>query len=110
MDIWVNKTKRNYKKLVEAFNDFGLSVFDMTENNFLRRPELNVFSFGRPPVLIEILTEASGLKFQASYKKARLMQVEGIKIRVIAIEDLKRNKSATGRPKDIDDIQNLGLM
>jgi len=31
MDIWVNKTKDNYRKLVLAYSQFGMPVFDMTE-------------------------------------------------------------------------------
>jgi hypothetical protein len=38
MDIWVKRNKNNYDKLVKAFTEFGMSVFDMTEQNFLNHP------------------------------------------------------------------------
>jgi hypothetical protein len=50
MDIWVNRTKENYSRLVLAFNEFRLPVFDMTEDKFLNPESADVFSFGRPPV------------------------------------------------------------
>jgi len=40
MDIWVNSTKENYQKNLKSFSDFGLSVFDMTEQNFLNTDKL----------------------------------------------------------------------
>ena len=46
MDIWVDRTPENYKKIKGAFFDFGMPVFDMTEENFLNNPEMEVFSFG----------------------------------------------------------------
>ena len=49
MDIWVKKEKENYFKLVKAFMEFKMPLFDMTEENFLGNPELNVFTFGRAP-------------------------------------------------------------
>lgn len=55
MDIWVNRTKENYSKLTGAFLQFGLPVFDMTEEKFLNADTADVFSYGRPPVSIDII-------------------------------------------------------
>ena len=57
MDIWVNRTKENYSKLTNAFLQFGLAVFDMTEEKFLNADTADVFSYGRPPVSIDIITK-----------------------------------------------------
>ena len=48
MDIWVDRTSENYRKLVTAFGQFGLPLFDMTERGFLTHPDFDVFTFGRP--------------------------------------------------------------
>ena len=61
LDIWVKKSKENYKKLYNAFIKFGMPVFDMTEENFLNHPEWDVFTFGRSPVAIDIMTSVKGL-------------------------------------------------
>ena len=47
MDIWVNRTSINYKKIVQAFYEFKMPVFDMTEENFLQHTEWDVFRFGK---------------------------------------------------------------
>jgi hypothetical protein len=63
MNIWVNRTSENYSKLVKVFFQFGLSVFDMTEEKFLDAESADVFSFGRPPVSTDILTKLKGVEF-----------------------------------------------
>lgn len=68
LDIWIKKEKKNYAKLVEAFKEFKMRVFDMTEENFLKNPELNVFTFGRPPSSIDIMTDVKGLDFDKPFK------------------------------------------
>jgi hypothetical protein len=41
MDIWVNRTKENYSKLLKAFKEFRMPVFDMTEERFLNHEPYN---------------------------------------------------------------------
>lgn len=53
LDIFVEVSEQNYKRIVNAFLDFGMPVFDMTQKNFLHNADFNVFSFGRSPVSIE---------------------------------------------------------
>lgn len=63
MDIWVLPTKENYQQLSEAFYRFGMPTFDMTLQKFLLTEQYDVFTFGRPPVSIDILTKVKGLSF-----------------------------------------------
>ncbi len=107
LDIWVNKTSVNYKKLVSAFNAFGLSIFDMTEKNFLSNPDIDVFSFGRPPVSIDILTDVKGLEFTECFNHASFRSVDGLQVYLIEYRDLIKTKKASGRSKDLDDLENL---
>ena len=52
MDLWVKKTKTNYKKIEKAFHQFGMPVFDMTLENFLS-DSFDVWMFGVSPIKIE---------------------------------------------------------
>lgn len=70
MDLWVEQTEKNYKRLERAFMQFGLSMFDMTLNKFLAVDENDVFSFGRNPVGIDIMTAVKGLDFNEVYNWA----------------------------------------
>lgn len=107
LDVFVEVSKENYIKLEKAFANFGLSVFDMTENNFLFNNEMEVFSYGRAPVSIDIIKKISGVTFKEVYKNSLYTTFEEIPIRIIHLNDLKKNKSSTGRAKDINDLENL---
>ena len=63
MDIWVDKTKENYKKIKKALYQFGALSF--SENEFLGN-EFNVWGFGREPNRIEIMSEVKGLQFDVA--------------------------------------------
>jgi hypothetical protein len=35
------------------------------------------------------------------------MLIDGLRVNVINLRDLKKNKKAAGRPKDLDDLEHL---
>jgi predicted nucleotidyltransferase len=107
MDIWVERTEENYRKVVKAFYRFGMPVFDMTLENFLHHPQWDVFSFGNPPSAIDVMVKVKGLDFNVCYKKAVIFEEDGLKIRTIHLSDLKEAKRSSARPKDINDLENL---
>jgi hypothetical protein len=107
MDIWVKKTKENYYRLVMAFNQFGVPVFDMTEENFLHHVNWNVFSFGRSPVAIDIMTEVKGLSFDETFTKSKIYNDGGLLVRTLHKNDLIEAKKASKRSKDLDDLENI---
>ena len=107
MDVWVDRTQTNYKKLTLAFQYFGMPVFDMTEGKFLDVKNFDVFSFGVEPRQIDILTKVKGLNFKESFGNAKLIDVEGIPLNMLSREDLILAKRAAGRHRDLDDIENL---
>lgn len=107
LDIFVEVSKGNYDKLVVAFKDFQMPLFDMTEDSFLHKIDINVYTFGRPPVCIEILKEISGFKFHEIYQNALETVFEEIQMKVIHLKDLRKNKKISGRAKDVNDLENL---
>ncbi len=107
MDIWVERTSENYQRIVDAFQEFGMSVFDMTEENFLNHPVWDVYTFGKPPAAIDILMKVKGLDFSECYAKALWFEDDDLKVRTLHLNNLIEAKKASGRPKDIDDINNL---
>ena len=106
MGIWVERNKENYLKIKKAFAQFGLSVFDMTEDNFLSHPVQDVFTFGNPPVAIDLMINVKGLDFTNCYNNSVIFEDDGLKVRTIHKNDLLFAKNSTGRAKDIDDIEN----
>src|SRR5690554_1818087 len=107
MDIWVDRNKENYQRLRLAFEDFGMPVFDMTEENFLVHPVWDVFTFGVPPVAIDIMLKVKGLDFEETYNNAVIFEDDDLQIRTIHKSQDRKSTRHSNRPKDIDDIQNL---
>ena len=107
MDVWVNVTSENHKKLVMAYLAFGLPTTDISEENFLRNDEMDVFTYGVPPVCIEILKSVKGCDFKEAYKISKLYDEGGLQIRFIHVSTLIEAKKASGRYKDLDDIEKL---
>lgn len=107
LDIWVECSEGNYKKLVQEFDRFRLPVFDMTLINSLNTESMDVFRFGRPPVAIDIITVLKGLDFEEAWQRVQRKEFDEIEINYLHFEDLIRAKKASARPKDINDIVNL---
>ncbi len=107
MDLWVERTSENYSNIRKAFRSFGMPVFDMTEDIFLYNNDFDVFTFGKPPSSIDIMLDVKGLYFDDCYKNAVYFEDDGLMVRTIYFNDLIDAKKASGRAKDIDDLENL---
>ncbi|MBU3744610.1 MAG: hypothetical protein FGM61_08710, partial [Sediminibacterium sp.] len=97
MDLWVERTAENYLKIKNAFEEFGMPVFDMTEENFLHHPEWDVFTFGIPPIAIDLMIGIEGFNFQEIYERSVIFKDEDLEIRVIHKKDLIAAKQKAGR-------------
>lgn len=107
LNIWVKPNINNYGKMMVAFKAFGLSPFNMTVDLFLNSRENDVFTFGRPPVSIDILTKVKGLEFDKAFTNSSMVIFDGIEVNMIDVRDLKKAKMAAGRAKDMDDLEHL---
>ena len=105
MDIWIGISDDNALKMTLVLSDFGFDTFNLNKELFLR-PECLV-RMGVLPFRIEILTEIDGVEFQTCRQKACHVSLDEFVIPVICLEDLKQNKRASGRHKDLDDLENL---
>lgn len=108
LDVWINPTVDNYKKLQKAFKRFGMDTFGMVAEKFLDTSNYDVFTFGRPPVCIEILTKVKGLEFHDCFNRSSKQLFDGIPVQMIDIRDLITAKKAANRYKDKDDLEHLG--
>ncbi|EIJ35706.1 hypothetical protein [Thiothrix nivea] len=62
---------------------------------------------GYPPLRIDLLTQPDGVEFPDSYAQRLDVEYDGLTIHVISLEDFKKNKTASGRSKDLEDLKNL---
>jgi len=105
MDIWIEMSESNSKKVASAFRDFGMPKEVISEELFLEKNK--VIRMGVPPVRLEVITSASGVASNECYSNREIIEIDGIPINFISLEDLKKNKHATGRHKDMEDLEHL---
>jgi hypothetical protein len=107
LDIWVNVTEENFQKLKRAFAESGLPVSAIESNDFFNPGKTDVFRFGRPPVSIDIITKLKGIDFQSAFNKSLIIETDHIPIRLLDYDSLIKSKLASGRTKDLLDIEKL---
>ena len=106
MDVWVLRSADNARKIVAAVKGFGFNTPDVRESLF--QENNRIIRMGLPPLRIEILTDIDGVTFAACRAAADIVDIEGLQVPVISLSDLKKNKKAAGRHKDLDDLEHLG--
>jgi predicted nucleotidyltransferase len=105
MDIWVAVNPSNAANIVAALNDFGFGNTNLTPDLLLE--EQKIIRMGNPPLRIELLTSVSGVDFATCYGRRIIETIDGITVPIIALDDLKTNKQASARRKDLNDLDNL---
>jgi hypothetical protein len=105
LDIWIQPSKENAKKMVIVLNEFGFGSLGLVESDFLK--EGYVTQLGYPPLRIDILNHISGVEFDEAYLNKIEGEVDGLTVNFINITDFIKNKETTGRSKDLGDIASL---
>ena len=105
IDIWVRATLDNAEKVYRALSEFGAPMDAVSVSDFSE--EGAIFQIGVAPRRIDIITRISGVNYIEASAAADSVEIDGLTIKILSAEHLIRNKLATGRPKDIDDAENL---
>lgn len=104
-DVWVRPAEENASRIVEALRAFGFSV-PLLEPSLFTRPNV-VTRMGVSPNQIEVFTSISGVTFEACWPGRVEDEWDGAPALIIGLECLKQNKRASGRLKDLADLENL---
>jgi hypothetical protein len=106
MDILVRPRKDNAQRLLAALAEFGFGSLDLSEDDFSVPGK--VVQLGVPPIRVDLITSLSGV----SWDKAEASKVAGVygevPVPFVGLEVFIANKRATGRQKDLADIEALG--
>lgn len=105
MDVWIARRHDNAVRVVAALRAFGFDLPNLSPEIF-EEPD-RVVRMGQAPLRIEILTDIDGVEFGACAGRSDTTTIDGTQIPVISLSDLKANKQACGRAKDLDDLENL---
>ena len=102
---WVRPERHNAARVLDALRLFGAPTSDLNVTDF-ERPDV-VLQIGVPPRRIDVITSIDGVDFDEAWPRRQEVDVEGIPVPVIGREDLIRNKEASGRPRDMSDLEGL---
>lgn len=105
IDIWIKTETKNAEKLMRVLSKFGAPMSEITTADFTE-PDI-VFQIGVAPRRIDFLTSIDGVDFEDANKDKLTINVSGIEIPIISVENLIKNKKATARPKDLLDVESL---
>ena len=105
IDFWIMANPENAKAVMRAIKAFGAPLQGLTEDDF-HRPGM-VFQIGVEPQRIDIISAVDGLDYADASSRAVKMNVDGLEIKVLSLDDLIINKRSSGRPKDVADALTL---
>jgi predicted nucleotidyltransferase len=105
IDIWVAAHPENADRIVAALREFGFGVPELTRELFLKKD--SIVRMGVPPMRIELATSISGVSFDECYRARVVDEIDGVPVNIINLKHLKANKKASGRHRDLDDLEHL---
>jgi hypothetical protein len=105
IDLWVRPSPENGEAVLRALRRFGAPLHGLTIADLQK--DDTIFQIGVAPRRIDIITGASGLRFGEAFKASVAVTIEGLQVRIPSVADLIRNKRASGRIKDLADIEVL---
>ena len=105
IDIWVMPSPENADAVLRALQRFGAPLQNLTKEDLQK--DGTVFQIGVAPRRIDIITAATGLQFEETYRNSISVNIEAVEVHIPSINDLIRNKRATGRTRDLADAETL---
>lgn len=105
LDIWIQPTPDNAARVFEALRSFGAALFDLSSDD-LSKPD-TVFQIGLPPSRIDILSTIAGVDFDDAWARRIEVTIGDLHVGVIGRTDFIANKRASGRPRDLLDLELL---
>ncbi len=106
LDVWLLVDESNARAVLGALEDFGFGGLDLTIDDFLAADR--VVQLGYPPLRIDLLTSIDGVGFAEAYERRVEVELGGVGVPFISLADLRRNKQASGRTRDLADLEALG--
>lgn len=104
LDIWIQCDPDNIDRVISALRLFGFNLPELNSDVFFSN---SMIRMGVPPLRIEFLTEVSGVSFDDCYSERIVDDFDGVRVNLISLKRLLQNKQASGRHKDLNDIEHL---
>ena len=103
LDIWIAADRENLERVVAALREFA---FPAATTDLLMAPDA-MLRMGVPPLRIELMKKISGVDFESCWERRTTLQIDDLAVPMISLSDLKANKLASARAKDLADLSEL---
>lgn len=105
IDFWLAVEPTNAIRVVAVLDMFGFGSSGVTSDVFLQ--DNKIIQMGVPPMRIDLFTTLSGVTFAECFSRRVQDVIDGVTVNIISLDDLKVNKQASGRLKDLNDLTQL---
>jgi predicted nucleotidyltransferase len=105
LDVWVERSPSNAERLIRALDQFGFGSLGLTATDFTEPDQ--IIQLGYPPCRIDLLTTLSAVDFGTCYEARLEIELDGVPVPFMDLENLKKTKRAAGRHQDLADLENL---
>ena len=105
LDLWLDSSLENAVREVGVLRAFGFTGAEVTVEMFTDKKE--IIRMGFEPMRLELFTSIPGVDFAECFPRRVLVKMGRMQVPFIGLEDLKINKRASGRLKDLQDLEEL---
>ena len=103
IDVYLNCTDANARKVIAALKDFGFNAPELAPEDFTK-PD-TIVQIGVPPVRVDLITSIDGVNWEETQKGKTAGDYGGVPVFFIGKREFIANKKASGRKKDLADIE-----
>jgi Nucleotidyl transferase of unknown function (DUF2204) len=104
IDFWIRPAAEHIVRLLDVLDDFGFGSLGLVADDFGGD---SIVQLGQPPRRIDLMTAIDGVSFESCFDRRERVMLAGVQLNIIGLDDFKINKRATGRLKDLADLESL---
>ncbi len=105
LDLWIDASPENAQRVVTVLQEFGFPPHAVSVEMITDREK--IIRMGFEPMRLELFTRIPGVEFEECHGRHEIVKVGRMQVPFISLEDLKINKRASGRLKDLQDLEEL---
>lgn len=106
LDLFVNRTDANARRLRSALDEFGFGVTEEAAAQ-ISSEERAMIVLGRKPHQVDVLNFLDGVDFDSAWARRVAGKLGEIEVDFLSFDDYVSTKRASGRPRDLDDLNRL---
>lgn len=105
IDFLIRTSEANAHRMLAVLDAFGFGGLGISEDDLLQPGR--IIQLGQPPNRIDILTSLSAVDFDSAWQSRVQTSIDDLPVSLLGLDELLRNKRASGRQKDLADLEKL---